>query len=104
MGMGIQMFFTIFVISITFGAEPELHVGAVHFRSATDSAFMLRNTAASLSDFPLKLLSSLNLLRLQVHSVSGCEEKDNKVKHGGKDNEPGAHTTDDKLIRQQDNI
>ena len=98
MGMGIQMFFTVFIIAITFGAEPKLHVRAVHLSSATDSTFMLGNAAASFSDLSFKLLSSLDLLRMQMHSVSGSKEKDNEIKHGSKNNKPSAHTADDKLI------
>lgn len=78
MSMGIQVFLTVFIVSITLGAEPELHIRAVHLCTPTDCTLVLCNTTASLH-FPFKLLSSVDLLRIQVHHVPGGQEKDNKI-------------------------
>ena len=73
------MFFTIFIVAITFGTEPELHIRAVHLGSSANSAFVLGNTR-TFTDIPLEFLSSVYLLRIQMHHISGSQEKYNKVK------------------------
>ena len=63
------MFFTILIITITFGAETELHFRAVQFCSAADGTFVSGNGSVSL-DIPLEFLSSMDLFGIHMHMIS----------------------------------
>ena len=76
--MGIQMMLTVFIISITFGAETEFQRGIILFRPAADSAFMLGNSCRRLGLF-FKFMSPFHLLRRHVDMVSAGQEEYNKI-------------------------
>ena len=63
------MFLTIFIIAVTLGTETELHLRAVNFGAAADSAFVLGNAARVPPDIPLELLTPVYLFRIQVHHI-----------------------------------
>ena len=69
MRMCIQMLLTVFVIPVTFGTESKLQLRAVYFCSAANRAFMLGDTGIALH-VPLEFLSSVDLLRIQMHHIA----------------------------------
>ena len=77
--MGIQMMLTVFIISITFGAETEFQRGIILFRPAADSAFMLGNSCRRLGLF-FKFMSPFHLFWGHMDMVPACQEEYHKVK------------------------
>ena len=77
--MGIQMMLTVFIISITFGAETEFQRGIILFRPAADGAFMLGNSCRRLGLF-FKFMSPFHLFWGHMDMVPACQEKYHKVK------------------------
>ena len=68
------MFLAVLIIAVALRAEPELQIGTVHLCPAADCAFMLGDARVS-PYIPLKLMSSVDLLRIQMHHIPGGYEK-----------------------------
>ena len=76
--MGIQMMLTVFIISITFGAETEFQRGIILFGPAADRTFMFGDPGGGMG-LLFEIVSPFHLLRRHVDMVSAGQEEYNKI-------------------------
>lgn len=77
--MGIQMMLTVFIISITFGAETEFQRGIILFGPAADRTFMFGDPGGGMC-LLFEIMSPFHLLRRHVDMVSAGQEEYNKLR------------------------
>ena len=101
--MGIQMMLTVFIISITFGAETEFQRGIILFGPAADRTFMFGDPGGGMC-LLFEIMSPFHLLRRHVDMVSAGQEEYNKIEEGRTDNKPGYHSSGEAFKHQHGSV